>query len=519
MIPLVNPTAARSSSRGFEPWLGGAARWIVVVLALVATADAAYLTWTAFSHGIVAGCDGMGHGGCDEVLMSRWSRVVGVPVALGGLVCYGTILVMALAAGTRGFNDNRILGTILAAAALVAALSGLWFSGLQMFVLGAFCYYCLAIHACGLVMAGLVLWSALRAPQQGTTASQTYASISGMRTTSSSTHASLTAIPGARRSGGARPSERPFVGVAAGVATGLVAAMIAIQWLFPTRTFETSQPNLAATIDMTAAADSSDSTPGELSPDAEAHVVNRPTDEPAGDDEHTSILDAPAETTDEETASADDVADGAPKLSREVTFLDGKVKLDMYQEAVLGSPDAEFVVIEMMDYTCPHCRKMHAHIREAMERYGDQLAVVILPVPLELGCNKLVAATDPLHRGACKIAKTSLAVADVDPGKFIDFHNFLLANEENPPTASQAVTRAFRLVDRKELVKRGGSKEIDDRIQKNIQLYSTLSAERRGDATFGLPVQIIGDTVIGGGDMTSEELFELWEKAIDIRSR
>jgi protein-disulfide isomerase len=190
----------------------------------------------------------------------------------------------------------------------------------------------------------------------------------------------------------------------------------------------------------------------------------------------------------------------------------------MYKEAVLGSPNAEFVVIEMMDYTCPHCRKMHTHIREAMERYGDQLAVVIMPVPLELTCNKLVAATDPLHRGACKIARTSLAVAEVDPSRFIDFHNFLLENEEKAPTAAQAVVRAFRLVDRRELTQRGSSKEIDARIQKNIQLYSALANERRpGNPTFGLPVQILGDTVLSGGDMTTEEMFDAWEKAIDIK--
>ncbi len=53
----------------------------------------------------------------------------------------------------------------------------------------------------------------------------------------------------------------------------------------------------------------------------------------------------------------------APKLSREVSFLNGKMRLDMYQEAVIGSPTAKYVVVEIMDYTCPHCRKMHAHLR------------------------------------------------------------------------------------------------------------------------------------------------------------
>jgi uncharacterized membrane protein len=90
----------------------------------------------------------LGHGGCDDVLTSRWSRAAGLPVALGGLAVYGTILVLGLMAGTRSFNESRALGTVLAGAALLAAFSGLWFTGLQIFTLGAYCYYCLGIHLC-----------------------------------------------------------------------------------------------------------------------------------------------------------------------------------------------------------------------------------------------------------------------------------------------------------------------------------------------------------------------------------
>src|SRR3989304_5256756 len=100
MIPLVNPPLARQSSSATQPWLGGALRWIVVTLALGATADAASLTWTSLATGVVAGCGGMGHGGCDDVPPSRWSRAAGLPVALGGLLCYGTILVLGLFAGS-----------------------------------------------------------------------------------------------------------------------------------------------------------------------------------------------------------------------------------------------------------------------------------------------------------------------------------------------------------------------------------------------------------------------------------
>ncbi len=507
MIPLVNPALARQRSAASQSWLAGPIRWAVVVLALVATADAAYLTWTSLTHGVVAGCNGAERGGCDDVLKSHWSRAAGMPVALGGAVCYAAIFGLSLAAGSRAFNANRWLGTALVAAAILAAASGLWFTLLQIFALRAFCYYCLGIHLCGLTIAGLVIWSAV-----GKTPHQVGASRS---------HATLAAIPGMagpRRSTGARPAEGPSLFVAGPAAAGMLCLLIAAQYLFPPQTFEASQPDLKDTIDMTAASATSAAATPELSPDARPYTVNRVTDaDPAVEDQGVKLADHQA-AADEKPATKQP-AETAPALSREVTFLNGKIKINVYDEAVLGSPDAKYVVLELMDYTCPHCRKSYAQIEEALDRYGDQLAVVIMPVPLELECNKLVPSTDPMHRGACKIAELSLAVAKADPIRFADFHDFLLADVEKPPTSAQAVVRAFRLTDRTKLRKVTQDPAIDARIQKYISLFSTLSAENRGKpGSFGLPVQIVGDTVLSG-DMTTEEMFAAWEKALGVKPK
>jgi uncharacterized membrane protein/protein-disulfide isomerase len=525
MIPLVNPAISRQAA-GPQPWLHGAVRWIVVVLALVATLDAAYMTWSSFTHGVVAGC-GPDTGGCHEVLTSKWSRAAGLPVALGGLVCYGGILGLALFAGSREFNSQRWLGTVLATLAALAAFAGLWFTGLQVIALGTFCYYCLATHLCGLVIAGLVLWSAFGAN-------------SGSSAAAARSHASLAAIPGAggvRRPAVARPAAGPSLFAAIPTAAGLVALLIAVQVIFPAKTFSESKPNLTDSIDMTAAKDPAEgSADDELSPDAQPYTVNRVGDGEDASDAGAGSADVESEETelaaqvdvkpkDEKSAATEadedesETAEEPPKLTREVKFLGGKLKINMYDEAVLGSPEAEHVVIELMDYTCPHCRKMHAHIQEARERYGDQLAVVIMPVPLELECNKLVGETDPMHRGACKLAKLSLAVAKADQSKFGGFHNFLLHDEEKPPTSAQAVSRAFRLLGRKKLTGDNSSNapQFAERLQKYIRLYQNLSAQQTSDKTFGLPVQIVGDTLLNGGDMTEEEMFTAWEKALNIQ--
>jgi len=507
MIPLVNPAHARHASAASQPWLPGPIHWIVVVLALVATADATYLTWTSFTHGVVAGCSGAGQAGCDEVLTSRWSRAAGMPVALGGLACYAAILALGVAAGSRVFNANPWLGTALATMAILAAASGIWFTLLQIFALRAFCYYCLGIHLCGLSIAALVLWSALGKSQHQTAASRSHVALA----------AAISGVPGLRRTAGPRPAEGPSLHVAGPIAGALLCLLITAQILFPPQTFDVSQPALAETIDMTAASDTSPAATDELSPDAHPHTVNRVTDsDPAAADEQVEPLDNESAAT-EQSTSEEPVAEQAPALSRPVTFLDGKIRLNIYDEAVLGSPEAKYVVLELMDYTCPHCRKMHAQIHEALERYGDQLAVVVMPVPLELECNKMVTSTDPMHRGACKISRLALAFAKADPAKFVDFHDFLLADPDKPPTATQAVVRAFHLTDRTKLSKLSKDKAVEARLQKYINLFSTLSAQHKEKAsTFGLPVQIVGDTVLAG-DMTSEEMFAAWEKALGIK--
>jgi uncharacterized membrane protein/protein-disulfide isomerase len=507
MIPLVNPALARQHApAASQPWLAGPIRWIVVALALVASVDAAYLTWTSLTHGIVIGCNGAETAGCDDVLNSHWSRAAGLPVALGGLACYAAIFGLSLAAGSRWFNANRWIGTALATAAILAAASGLWFTLLQVFALHTFCYYCLGIHLCGLAIAALVVWSMLSKPQRQVGASRS--------------HATLAAIPGSagpRRSIGPRPAEGPSLVAAGPIAAGMLGLLIAGQILFPPKSFEVSQPELTETIDMTASADTSSTAAQELSPDALSHTVNRVTDAVAdGDDPSEKSVADPAVEHQPPVSAVAVAAEAAPALSREVTFLNGRIKINIYDEAVLGSPDAKYVVVEMMDYTCPHCRKMYAQIEDALDRFGDQLAVVIMPVPLELECNKLVPSTDPLHRGACKIAELSLGVAKADPIRFADFHDFLMADPEKSPTSAQAVVRAFRLTDRTKLREVTQDTAIAARIQKYISLFSTLSAQNKAKIdNFGLPVQIVGDTVLAG-DMTSEEMLAAWNKALGI---
>jgi uncharacterized membrane protein len=138
-------------------------RMLIALLALLGLFDSAYLTLEHYSPRVALVCP-LG-GGCETVQASRWSTLPpggGIPVALLGLIGYGTIVLLALASLQR-----ERLGPLPLAPALVALASGgvlfsLYLTALQVFVIGALCAWCLGSAAFELViwLAAITGWRA-----------------------------------------------------------------------------------------------------------------------------------------------------------------------------------------------------------------------------------------------------------------------------------------------------------------------------------------------------------------------
>jgi uncharacterized membrane protein len=122
---------------------------IIRILALAAAGVAGYLLIVSFrQHGLPLGC-GQGSG-CDEVLRSRWSSLFGVPIGALALAAYVAALIGSFLGAWR-------LLTLIAVSVIASAV---WFVSLQLFVLHAVCPWCMADHALGAAMSGLILWTA-----------------------------------------------------------------------------------------------------------------------------------------------------------------------------------------------------------------------------------------------------------------------------------------------------------------------------------------------------------------------
>jgi uncharacterized membrane protein len=116
------------------------------LLALAGTALAAYLVFVHYSGRPVA-CS---FGGCETVQQSKYSEVLGVPVALLGLGAYLAILGLSLS----GSDAARAGGLTIA---LAGVLFGAYLLYAQVVVIEALCEWCVLSDAVLSVIAALSL--------------------------------------------------------------------------------------------------------------------------------------------------------------------------------------------------------------------------------------------------------------------------------------------------------------------------------------------------------------------------
>src|SRR6266511_430656 len=132
-----------------------------MAMALMGLFDAAYLALERLIGGTLACPVG---GGCETVQSSAYSILFGMPVAYIGVAGFAVLLVAALLA----LNLERVAGlplaTVLLALASIALVAGMYFSYLQVAVIGAICFWCAisALLDLGIWVAALLNWRSAR---------------------------------------------------------------------------------------------------------------------------------------------------------------------------------------------------------------------------------------------------------------------------------------------------------------------------------------------------------------------
>jgi uncharacterized membrane protein len=146
-----------------RPLLGVHPALILAVLDVAGLLVAGYLSVVALSGGVPS-CGLLG--GCEQVALSEYSRVAGIPVAVFGVVLSIALLGLALA-----WWKTDIYGLLLAhyGLSLVGVIFDGYFLYLQVFVIGAVCIWCLTYEVSLLLrfLIALVVWYRQPKPDAG----------------------------------------------------------------------------------------------------------------------------------------------------------------------------------------------------------------------------------------------------------------------------------------------------------------------------------------------------------------
>jgi uncharacterized membrane protein len=203
--------------------------------------------------------------------------------------------------------------------------------------------------------------------------------------------------------------------------------------------------------------------------------------------------------------------DSGKGADRVISILEGRLFMKPEQFPILGSPDAKVVLVEMFDYTCPHCRNMSGVMERARARYGGELAVIPLYTALAQPCNKM-ASYNVLHMDSCALGKMGIAVSRIDREKWKAYDAFVMKGEYPPPLGE---VRAFAegLVGKERLAEEMAKAPVESMVQTNLEIYRQIKGIV-GAAS--LPILIHRGEMIIGYPSKEEDLFKLMEKSFGL---
>jgi uncharacterized membrane protein len=419
-------------------------------------AGSAYLAWVAFHHGPVAGCGP--ESGCDKVLHSRWAYWLDVPVSVPALLVYAALLGATVLVQKRpGPDDERGSWAAIITLSIVVAGAALWFVGLQVFVLKAFCKFCMTAHACGLTAALICLAHIPLAKDPGT---PMWATGSGKR-----------GVP-----------RRALVLLAlvglAGVAV-LAGGQLLVQ----------KQLNVIK----------------DLRPQAGEGTT--PAMESAGKNGTNYLAQAGAAKAGLPPSPGIHLA--APRL---LSLYSNAFMLRLDEVPMIGSPDSSNIIVCLFDYMCPHCRALHPILEETQGLFSNRLGVVCLPLPLATNCNPFLPASSHSGSNSCEYARLGLAVWRANPVVFRQFDDWMF-QPEKPVPVKEATQYAAQLVGVDKLQTALADKWIADQLSIACRLHYTNWTVAGSPA---LPQVILGDVVSSGALNSVDHLLILLNRYLGL---
>lgn len=115
-------------------------RQALALLAVVGILIALYLT--LYKIGVI-GVLSCSIGSCETVNTSKWSMLLGIPIAEWGLAAYIALFGLAIAGSAEAREQSITIARLLVALAGFSVLFSAWLTYLELFVIHAICIWCL----------------------------------------------------------------------------------------------------------------------------------------------------------------------------------------------------------------------------------------------------------------------------------------------------------------------------------------------------------------------------------------
>lgn len=195
---------------------------------------------------------------------------------------------------------------------------------------------------------------------------------------------------------------------------------------------------------------------------------------------------------------------------RKISLDGGRKTFDVASLPRLGSADARQVMIEYFDYQCRSCRIMSGYLAALVEKHPADICVLMLPVPLDRGCNPSLPFKSEGHPGSCELTRVALAVWRVAPDFYPEVHRAFLSDP--PPSPAEGLVFARDRVPAARLDAALHDPWIDRLIQVNIADWVSYSGK-----SDKLPKLLIRDKRILHGLPSGEaEFIRVMEKELGL---
>jgi uncharacterized membrane protein len=129
-----------------------------LVLALAGVGISTYLTIAHYTSPAILACSASGTIDCARVTTSEQSTVLGIPVAVLGLVFFFAMSVLCLPVAWR--SDRRMVHLARLAAASIGIAFVLWLVYAELFIIGAICLWCTVAHVLAFALFAITLVTA-----------------------------------------------------------------------------------------------------------------------------------------------------------------------------------------------------------------------------------------------------------------------------------------------------------------------------------------------------------------------